>query len=91
MNKADLVSSVAEKAEITKKDAERVVSAVFNSIEDALSKGDKVQLVGFGTFEVKDRAARTGRNPKTGEEISIPASRVPGFKAGKALKELVGK
>ncbi|MHB1421537.1 MAG: HU family DNA-binding protein [Bacillota bacterium] len=91
MNKADLVSSVAEKAEITKKDAERVVSAVFDSIEDALSKGDKVQLVGFGTFEVKARAARTGRNPKTGEEISIPASRVPGFKAGKALKDLVAK
>lgn len=91
MNKAELVSSVAEKAEITKKDAEKVVNAVFSSIEDALAKGDKVQLVGFGTFEVRERAARTGRNPKTGEEISIPATRVPSFKPGKSLRDSVSK
>lgn len=86
-----MVSSVAEKAEITKKEAEKVVSAVFASVEEALAKGEKVQLVGFGTFEVKERAARTGRNPKTGEEIEIPATRVPSFKPGKSLKENVGK
>ncbi|KKM10912.1 DNA-binding protein [Clostridiales bacterium PH28_bin88] len=91
MNKTELVSSVAEKAEITKKDAEKVVNAVFGSIEDALAKGDKVQLVGFGTFEVRERAARTGRNPKTGEEIDIPATKVPSFKAGKSLRDSVGK
>ncbi|MBS3975712.1 MAG: HU family DNA-binding protein [Syntrophomonadaceae bacterium] len=91
MNKTELVSSVAEKAEITKKEAEKVVSAVFASVEEALAKGEKVQLVGFGTFEVKERAARTGRNPKTGEEIEIPATRVPSFKPGKSLKENVGK
>ena len=91
MNKTELVSSVAEKAEITKKEAEKVVSAVFASLEEALAKGEKVQLVGFGTFEVKERAARTGRNPKTGEEIDIPATRVPSFKPGKSLKENVGK
>ena len=90
MNKTELVSSVAEKAEITKKDAEKVVNAVFGSIEDALAKGDKVQLVGFGTFEVRERAARTGRNPKTGEEIDIPATKVPSFKAGKSLRDSVG-
>ena len=91
MNKTELVSSVAEKAEITKKEAEKVVSAVFASVEEALAKAEKVQLVGFGTFEVKERAARTGRNPKTGEEIDIPATRVPSFKPGKSLKENVGK
>jgi DNA-binding protein HU-beta len=91
LNKTELVSSVAEKAEITKKEAEKVVSAVFASVEEALAKGEKVQLVGFGTFEVKERAARTGRNPKTGEEIDIPATRVPSFKPGKSLKENVGK
>ncbi|MBO8169791.1 MAG: HU family DNA-binding protein [Thermoanaerobacteraceae bacterium] len=89
MNKSELVSSVAEKAEITKKDAEKVVAAVLETIEEALAKGDKVQLVGFGTFEVRQRAARTGRNPKTGEEIKIEATKVPAFKAGKALKEAV--
>lgn len=87
----DLVGSVAEKANLTKKEADRVVSAVLESIEEALAAGDKVQLVGFGTFEVKDRAARTGRNPKTGEEIDIPATRVPVFKAGKALRDAVAK
>lgn len=91
MNKMDLVGSVAEKANLTKKEADRVVNAVLESIEEALAAGDKVQLVGFGTFEVKDRAARTGRNPKTGEEIDIPATRVPAFKAGKALRDAVGK
>lgn len=72
-----------------KKDAEKAVNAVFASIEEALAKGDKVQLVGFGTFEVRERAARTGRNPQTGEEIQIAASRVPAFRAGKALKDSV--
>ncbi|NLC76248.1 MAG: HU family DNA-binding protein [Clostridia bacterium] len=91
MNKTDLVNAVAEKAELTKKEAERAVSAVFASIEEALAQGDRVQLVGFGTFEVRDRAERTGRNPKTGEEITIPASKVPAFKPGKALKEAVDK
>jgi DNA-binding protein HU-beta len=90
LNKADLVGSVAEKTDLTKKDAERVVTAVLDSISGALANGDKVQLVGFGTFEVKARAARMGRNPKTGQEIKIPASKVPTFKAGKGLKETVG-
>ncbi|MGD0622070.1 MAG: HU family DNA-binding protein [Thermacetogeniaceae bacterium] len=90
MNKAEMVSSVAEKAEVTKKDAEKVTTAVFDVIEEALAKGDKVQLVGFGTFEVRDRAARTGRNPQTGEEIQIAATRVPAFRAGKALRDSIG-
>lgn len=89
MNKAELVNKVAERADITKRDAERVVTAVFDSIEEALVSGDKVQLVGFGTFEVRERAARTGRNPRTGEEIDIPATHVPTFKAGKALRDAV--
>lgn len=91
MNKTDLVSQVAEKAEVTKKEAEKVIGAVFASIEEALEKGDKVQLVGFGTFEVRERAARTGRNPKTGEEITIAAAKVPAFKPGKALRDAVNK
>lgn len=91
MNKSDLIGSVAEKTDLTKKDAEKAVNAIFQSIEDALAKGDKVQLVGFGTFETKERAARIGRNPRTGQEIKIPATKVPGFKAGKALKESVAK
>lgn len=89
MNKTDLVNSVAEKAELTKKDAEKAVNAVFASIEEALKKGEKVQLVGFGTFEVRERGERKGRNPQTGEEITIAATKVPAFKAGKALKEAV--
>ncbi len=89
MNKTELVSSVAEKADITKKDAEKVIASVLETIEGALAAGDKVQLVGFGTFEVRERAARTGRNPKTGEEIQIDATKVPAFKAGKALKDAV--
>ena len=91
MNKSDLIGSVAEKTDLTKKDAEKAVNAIFQSIEDALVRGDKVQLVGFGTFETKERAARIGRNPRTGQEIKIPATKVPGFKAGKALKESVAK
>lgn len=91
MNKTELVSSVAEKAEITKKDAEKAVNAVFASIEEALVNGEKVQLVGFGTFEVRNRKARVGRNPQTNEEIQIPAAKVPAFKAGKNLKEAVDK
>lgn len=91
MNKAELVNAVAEKADISKKDAEKAVSAVFATIEQSLAKSEKVQLVGFGTFEVKNRAERTGRNPQTKETIIIPATKVPGFKAGKALKEAVQK
>lgn len=91
MNKAELVASVAEKAEMTKKDAEKAVNALFAAIEEALAKGDKVQLVGFGTFEVRERAARVGRNPRTGEEITIAATKVPVFKPGKALKDAVIK
>lgn len=91
MNKTELVSQVAEKAEVTKKEAEKVIGAVFASIEEALEKGHKVQLVGFGTFEVRERAARTGRNPKTGEEITIAAAKVPAFKPGKALRDAVNK
>jgi len=91
VNKADLVASVAEKADLTKKDAERAIAAVFDSITTALANGEKVQLVGFGTFEVRQRAARKGRNPQTRAEIEIPATRVPVFKAGKLLKDAVGK
>lgn len=89
MNKTELVAAVAEKAGLTKKDAETAVSAVFESIEAALANGDKVQLIGFGTFEVKQRAEREGRNPSTGETIKIAASKVPSFKAGAGLKKAV--
>jgi len=89
VNKTELVANVAEKAGLTKKDAEKALGAVIESIEEALVEGDKIQLIGFGTFEVKDRAARTGRNPQTGKEIEIAASRNPVFKAGKALKDAV--
>ena len=89
MNKTELVANVAEKAGLTKKDAEKAVNALFSSIEEALVANDKVQMIGFGTFEVKERAARTGRNPQTGAEIAIPASKNPVFKAGKALKDAV--
>ena len=91
MKKADLVAAVAEKSSMTKKDAEKVVNAVFETISAALADGEKVQIVGFGGFEVKEHAARIGRNPKTKEEITIAASRVPAFKAGKSLKELIAK
>jgi DNA-binding protein HU-beta len=89
MNKADLVNSVAEKSELTKKDASRAVDAVFESIMEALAKGDKVQLIGFGNFETRERAARKGRNPQTGEEIDIAATKVPAFKPGKALRDAI--
>jgi len=88
-NKAQLVEKVAEKTNLTKKDVTAAVEALFETIEETLASGDKVQVIGFGTFEVRDRAARKGRNTQTGEEIQIPASKVPGFKAGKALKEAV--
>jgi len=91
LNKTDLINSVSEKAEVTKKDAEKVINAVFASISDALAANEKVQLVGFGTFEVKERAARVGRNPQTGETINIAAAKVPTFKAGKGLKDAVAK
>ena len=91
MNKAELVSAVAEKTGMPKKDSEKAVNAAFDTITEALAAGDKVQLVGFGAFEVKERGARIGRNPKTKEEIEIPASRVASFKVGKALKEAVTK
>ena len=91
MNKAELVSAVAEKTGMSKKDSEKAVNAAFDTITEALAAGDKVQLVGFGAFEVKERNARVGRNPKTKEEIEIPASRVASFKVGKALKEAVTK
>jgi len=89
VNKAELISNVAEKTDLSKKEAEKAVSAVLASIEEAMAKGDKVQLVGFGTFEIRERAARKGRNPQTGDEISIAAARVPVFKAGKALRDAV--
>ena len=91
MNKSELVASVAEVAELTKKDAEKAVNAVFASVQKALVEDDKVQFIGFGTFEVRTRAARKGRNPQTGETIEIPASKNPVFKAGKALKEAVNQ
>ena len=91
MNKTELVASVAEKAELSKKDAEKAVAAMLESVEEALKAGDKVALVGFGTFEVKERAARTGKNPRTGEAVKIPAARVTVFKAGKGLKDVVAK
>lgn len=89
MNKAELIDAVAESTGLSKADATRSVEATLSAISGALSRGDSVGLVGFGTFSVKQRAARTGRNPKTGEEIRIAASKVPGFKAGKALKDSV--
>ena len=91
MNKTELVAAVAEKTGMSKKDSEKAVNAAFDSITEALVAGEKVQLVGFGAFEVKERNARVGRNPRTKEEIEIPASRVPSFKVGKALKDAVAK
>lgn len=89
MNKSNLVAKVADKTELSKKDAEAAVNAVIESITEALVEGDKVALVGFGTFDVKTRAARTGKNPRTGEVIEIPEAKVPSFKAGSALKDAV--
>lgn len=91
MNKTELVAAVAEKANLSKKDADAAVAAVIASVEDALKAGEKVQLVGFGTFEVRERSARQGRNPQTGKTVEIPASKVPAFKAGKALKDAIAK
>ena len=89
MNKTELVAAMAEAAEISKKDAEKALKAFTDVVADELKKGEKVQLVGFGTFEVSERAAREGRNPQTGETMTISASKSPKFKAGKALKDLV--
>ncbi|WP_407667801.1 HU family DNA-binding protein [Paenibacillus massiliensis] len=87
VNKTDLINQVAEKTELSKKDVTKAVDALFDTISEALQSGDKVQLVGFGNFEVRERSARKGRNPQTGEEIEIPASKIPAFKPGKALKD----
>ncbi len=89
MNKSELIAEVAEKTGITKKDAEAAVKAVTDTITDAMIQGDKVQLVGFGTFEVRERAARFGRDPRTGESMEIAASKAPAFKAGQGLKDAV--
>jgi len=89
MTKADLITAVAQKAELTKKDADAAISAFIEAITETLKKGDKVQLVGFGSFEVRTRAAREGVNPQTQAKIKIPASKVPAFKAGKALKDAI--
>ena len=89
MNKAELITAMSEKAEISKKDAEKALKAFTDVVAEELKKGEKIQLVGFGTFEVTERAARTGRNPQSGEEMNIPASKAPKFKAGKALKDLI--
>lgn len=91
MNKTELIAAVAEKTDLSKKDADAAVSAVLGAITDALKAGDKIQLVGFGTFEVRNRAAKQSRNPRTGETMTVPASKVPAFKAGKALKDAVAE
>jgi DNA-binding protein HU-beta len=89
MNKGELVDAIADKANVTKKEADAVLTAILDTILDTVSSGDKVSLVGFGTFEVRDRQAREGRNPQTGDAIQIPATRVPAFSAGKLFKERV--
>lgn len=89
MNKSQLIDSVAGKANITKKDAEKVLSALVETVGATLQSGDKVQIMGFGTFETRQRSARTGRNPQTGQAINIPATTVPAFKPGKELKDIV--
>ena len=89
MNKAELVSAIADKTSLSKRDAEAAIKAFTEVIAEELKKGEKIQLVGFGTFEVSERAARTGRNPQTGKEMKIPASKAPKFKAGKALKDSI--
>ncbi len=91
MNKSDLITSIAEKSNLSKKDAEKALNGFIESVEEALKSGDKVQLVGFGSFEVRERAERKGRNPQTKEEITIPATKAPVFKVGKALKDEVNK
>jgi len=89
MNKTELVAAMAEKSELSKKDAEKALSAFISAVSEELANGGKIQLVGFGTFEVSERAAREGRNPATGESMTIAASKTPKFKAGKALKDMV--
>ncbi len=89
MNKTELIAKVAETTELTKKDATKAVDAVLDAIAEALKEGDKVQLIGFGNFEVRERAARKGRNPQTGEEIEIASSKIPAFKPGKQLKDSI--
>lgn len=91
MNKTELINAVAEKTGFSKKDTDKAVAAVIDTIVEAMKNGDKVSLVGFGVFEVKERAARVGHNPRTNEQIEIPASKVPQFKAGKALKDAVAE
>lgn len=91
MNKAELVAAIAEKAEVSKKDAEKMVGAFISTVTGELKKGEKIALIGFGTFETRQRAAREGKNPQTGAAIKIPASVVPAFKAGKALKDAIAK
>ena len=91
MNKAELTAAVVAKTGMTKKDADKALTAVLDAISESLQAGEKVQIVGFGSFEVKDRPARVARNPRTGEEIKIEASKAPVFKAGKALKDIVNK
>lgn len=91
MNKTELIAAVAEKTGLTKKDAERIVNATFETVTETLKKGDKVSVSGFGIFEVKTREARIGRNPRTKEEIKIPATKLPAFKASKTLKDAVAK
>ena len=91
MNKSELVAAIVEKAGVSKKDTEAMLKAFVETVEGAVNAGDKVQLIGFGTFEAKARAARTGKNPRTGEKIKIAASKVPAFKAGAAFKELLNK
>ena len=91
MNKTELIAAVAEKTGLTKKDAERVVAATFETVTETIKKGDKVSISGFGIFEVKTREARVGRNPRTKEEIKIPATKLPAFKASKTLKDAVAK
>lgn len=91
MTKIELISKIADKAGLTKKDSEKVLNAVIEAITEALNQGDKVSLIGFGTFEVRERAAKEGVNPRNGEKIAIAARKVPAFKAGKALKDSVAK
>ncbi len=91
MNKTELVAAIAEKAGVSKKDAEKALGAFIDTVGETLKKGEKIQLVGFGTFETRERAAREGKNPQTGAKIKIAACTVPAFKAGKALKDLIAK
>lgn len=89
MNKQELLSAISEKSGLTKKDSEAALAAFIETVQESLKKGDKVQLIGFGSFEVRERAARSGKNPLTGEPMNIPAAKVPAFKAGRALKDLI--